>query len=71
VKIEVDVSPEVWQRFERISNDIGKDRAAVLTELINSAYEIATAPEMIANLAELNAKLEKSEAAAKTAAPAE
>jgi hypothetical protein len=37
-EIKVEVSAEVWQKFEQMSGDVGKDRSAVLTEIISKAH---------------------------------
>ena len=38
MEIKVEVEPSVWQKFEQISNDIGKDRNKVFTELVEKAH---------------------------------
>jgi hypothetical protein len=39
MEIKVDVEPHIWQKFEQISGDIGKDRTAVLSDLIEKAHK--------------------------------
>lgn len=47
-KIDIEVPADVWQKFERMTGDVGKDRAVVLTDLINKAYAEILAEELAA-----------------------
>jgi predicted DNA-binding protein len=38
MEIKFEVPDEVWQKFERLSGDIGKDRNQVFTEIVEKAY---------------------------------
>ena len=38
MEIKVDVAPSVWQMFEQLSADIGKDRTTVLSGMIEKAH---------------------------------
>jgi len=38
MEIKVDVPTEIWQKFEQMSGDIGKDRNKVFSELIEKAH---------------------------------
>ena len=38
MEIKVDVSPDIWQKFEQMSGDIGRDRNEVFTELVKKAH---------------------------------
>ena len=39
MEIKVEVKPEIWQMFEQLSADIGKDRSEVLSDLIEKAHK--------------------------------
>lgn len=44
-ELKFEVSPSVWQKFQRISGDIKRDPNEVETELIEKAYEEFSKPQ--------------------------
>jgi len=47
LEMKFDVPPTIWQKFEQMSGDIGRDRTEVITEIIEKAYTEFKAAEEV------------------------